>query len=1032
MTCDRRALRRVGAASACAMIAAAHAGAQLVVGFDRTTAGATTCYARDMSTGQWTPLFANRQVWGMAADDARRTLYISSNGNALYAWSYDQLGAGTPPTFVTQITVGGVSASMAGLAYDSLHDVLYGSRTTPNEGIYEINPESGAATLVLDVADNDYSIDGLDYNPIDGLLYGTDDAAPGGTGLVRLDVAAQTATIVAPYPTFSGDGGAVKDIDGLAIGVTNGIALAFLTPDQPGQIGVMNLSTLLAETPVSNPFTTSETFSGATWAASLFAPGDADVSVTLTDAPDPVVPVTSAFTLTCAVHNAGPAGATGVMLVCAPPPGVTFESVQSPGVLVDGAAIADLGTMLQGASRTIAVTARASAAGEFATQATVSAANDFLPGNNGAIETTRVRDPQADLRVVVAPPACIASAESPVAFEVAVRNLSPAAADACTAARVVVTLPANAEFVQSQPAGTMDGGLLTVDLGAVAAGATRSVIVTVQPAAVEPISLAAEADSELPDPDPANNAASATATASTAPPAAVAVGIASTIAAQANSAVPGVDGVRFTALGRPFASPNGSRWIAQAQTSASAATNSVLVAFDGAALSLVAREGVTVLPTAPGPSGSAGPFHPFGAFDATLSISDDGRFAFSGVDDRAGTLDDGYVARWNGTAFQIVAQESVTPAPPVGPGVTFGSVSGSARLAVDGSVAFMSSFAGPGVSATNDTGLFVNSGATLLAREGVTTPTGQVSGPFALKSFDSGDTLGLGFAIDATGAHYIASAAVDASSTAPPTSGVDRVIVVDGAVVVQENVPIAGTSFTSPAADATPFRFVDMTPSGEWLAIGSNRDGQEWVLRATALTPHVAAASGEPIAAGAERWIGQFFLAALNSAGDIAVGGRTDAGSARADHAIVLNGARVLLRENDPVDLDANGLFDDRVYVRSFGVFAGFLSETELVVVVGLRDESAALCGGADLEIGQALLRVPLLAGCAGGPSCDAADVNGDCRVDLVDLATLLSHFGTPSGATRADGDLSGDGAVDLTDLATLLVSFGHDCSTQP
>lgn len=60
-------------------------------------------------------------------------------------------------------------------------------------------------------------------------------------------------------------------------------------------------------------------------------------------------------------------------------------------------------------------------------------------------------------------------------------------------------------------------------------------------------------------------------------------------------------------------------------------------------------------------------------------------------------------------------------------------------------------------------------------------------------------------------------------------------------------------------------------------------------------------------------------------------------------------------------------------------------------------------------------------------PACPG-DIDGDADVDLGDLATLLSHFGTPSGAQPADGDLDGDGDVDLGDLATLLAHFGGDC----
>ena len=55
-------------------------------------------------------------------------------------------------------------------------------------------------------------------------------------------------------------------------------------------------------------------------------------------------------------------------------------------------------------------------------------------------------------------------------------------------------------------------------------------------------------------------------------------------------------------------------------------------------------------------------------------------------------------------------------------------------------------------------------------------------------------------------------------------------------------------------------------------------------------------------------------------------------------------------------------------------------------------------------------------------------DLNGDRSVDLTDLATMLTNFGLPSGATRAQGDLDTDGDVDLTDLANLLSLFGTTC----
>jgi len=65
-------------------------------------------------------------------------------------------------------------------------------------------------------------------------------------------------------------------------------------------------------------------------------------------------------------------------------------------------------------------------------------------------------------------------------------------------------------------------------------------------------------------------------------------------------------------------------------------------------------------------------------------------------------------------------------------------------------------------------------------------------------------------------------------------------------------------------------------------------------------------------------------------------------------------------------------------------------------------------------------------------PGCDDGSVDADfdnnCQVNLTDLATLLSNFGTASGATNASGDTDGNGAVNLTDLANLLSRFGNDC----
>ncbi len=61
------------------------------------------------------------------------------------------------------------------------------------------------------------------------------------------------------------------------------------------------------------------------------------------------------------------------------------------------------------------------------------------------------------------------------------------------------------------------------------------------------------------------------------------------------------------------------------------------------------------------------------------------------------------------------------------------------------------------------------------------------------------------------------------------------------------------------------------------------------------------------------------------------------------------------------------------------------------------------------------------------GETC-FGDLDGDDYISLADLAQLLGHYGTTSGAVYGDGDLDGDGDVDLSDLADLLGVYGTTC----
>ena len=57
-------------------------------------------------------------------------------------------------------------------------------------------------------------------------------------------------------------------------------------------------------------------------------------------------------------------------------------------------------------------------------------------------------------------------------------------------------------------------------------------------------------------------------------------------------------------------------------------------------------------------------------------------------------------------------------------------------------------------------------------------------------------------------------------------------------------------------------------------------------------------------------------------------------------------------------------------------------------------------------------------------------DVNGDCRVDIVDLATVGSTFGKVAGQQgyNTNADLNNDGLINIVDLVIVAGNFGQNC----
>ncbi len=565
-----------------------------------------------------------------------------------------------------------------------------------------------------------------------------------------------------------------------------------------------------------------------------------------------------------------------------------------------------------------------------------------------------------------------------------------------TNATVAFTLPAGATFVSSNPAGVPAGGVLTVNLGSIAPAGQAQLSVTLNHAVGGTYQASASVTISEPDAGPANNTANGSTFVPGAPPSsAVIKGVLSSIAGQPNSEVPGRPGTFFTTTGfdRPFRSPDGTRFVLTADTDAATTADMVLLVGHNGVVSLGIAEG-DVTPEGDG----------VGLLEGAYGINDAGHYVFSFNSTLGATTNDEVIVKFDGTTFTTVVREgNLNPAL----GFNYGTLNSGSQIQSDGTVSFHTNLVG--ATTTTDTAFFRGSGATLVAQEGVTIPTGQIGGStYTVKALDTGNTDGQGLYTNADGSRYIWSGTIN-----DPILAQDRVAVVDGAVVIQEGAVIAGSGFASPVG--TTINYVGMESNGDWYAYGPNADANDWALR----NGVVIGATDAPIHSGAtELWddapyAQTFFLTIGNNAGSYVVGGTTNNSDGLRNAVLVLNGESVLMRENDPVDLNNDGVFNDGVYVRTFRDDYAFMTDTELWISIRLRSEADALgCSGQDLDLGSALVKISLP---PTGPVCGTADFDGDGDVGTdADIEAFFACLAGNCCATCFAGgaDFNGDGDV--------------------
>ena len=232
----------------------------------------------------------------------------------------------------------------------------------------------------------------------------------------------------------------------------------------------------------------------------------ADLSVTkVLNGANPDVGGTATFTVT--LSNAGPSGATGVVVKDQLAAGLAFVSATpSQGSYNSATGDWSVGSVASGGSATLTITATRSSGGILTNTAIVTVSDQADPDTSDNIDTVILPAGLADLAVTKTVDNVNATVGQQVQFTVTLGNDGPFAAGGVA---VTDQLPVGLTFVSATPSqGTYSSvsGLWTV--GAMATGSTATLqIVALRAASSLLVNTAAITFSDHPDPDPGDNTA---------------------------------------------------------------------------------------------------------------------------------------------------------------------------------------------------------------------------------------------------------------------------------------------------------------------------------------------------------------------------------------------------------------------------------------------------------------------------------------------------------------------------------------------
>jgi virginiamycin B lyase len=224
----------------------------------------------------------------------------------------------------------------------------------------------------------------------------------------------------------------------------------------------------------------------------------------------------SEVTYTLTASNDGTGSATGVTLTDTLPAGATFVSASDGVTPASGVVTFNIGSLAPGASATFTIVVAPTAGGNITDRASVSGSqSDPTPADNTATLST-------DVTTVATSPDLALSGNAPstvtlggnVTYNVTVVNNGTAGA---TGVKLTDTLPAGVTFVSATGGVTPLDGILTFDIGNLAAGASASFTIVATPTAAGTIENKASVAGNESDPTPADNSITQTTMVSTGP-----------------------------------------------------------------------------------------------------------------------------------------------------------------------------------------------------------------------------------------------------------------------------------------------------------------------------------------------------------------------------------------------------------------------------------------------------------------------------------------------------------------------------------